>query len=38
MSLNEFFVEPMLGDDKHLEEYFTQITELGKKGLLLDYE
>ena len=34
MSLSDFFVEPMLDDDKHLDEYFTQITELGKEGLL----
>lgn len=34
MSLTDFFVAPMLDDDEHLEEYFTQITELGKNGLL----
>lgn len=34
MSSTDFFVAPMLEDDKHLEEYFTQIIELRKKGLL----
>ena len=38
MSLNDFYVEPMLVDDKHLEEYFTQITGLGEKGLLPDLD
>ena len=34
MSLTDFSVNPMLDSDEHLEEYFEQITKLGKKGLL----
>lgn len=34
MSLTDFFVNPMLDSDEHLEEYFEQIITLGKNGLL----